>query len=147
MSFYKQKRPVQHSLKFAIVGALGTVVNLVLLALLVEHSLTSPVTASVIATEISVIHNFLLNNFWTFGARRSGNSLFDRFFQFNLLAAGSILVNGAVVALLVQLDLWYLAAQAIGIACTWAINFFCANRLIFRDRNCPEEQLSANHSR
>jgi len=57
-----------HSVKFAIVGALGTLFNLAIMALLVEQANLSPLFASAAATEPAIVHNFLLNNFWTFGS-------------------------------------------------------------------------------
>ena len=51
-------------IKFGIVGGSGTVVNLGVQYLLTLAGLHY-IFAGVIATEISIINNFLLNNFWT----------------------------------------------------------------------------------
>lgn len=124
-----------HFFKFAFVGAFGTLLNLLLMALQVELFAADPVSASIAAIEISIIHNFLLNNFWTFGSRRPGSSLLKRLLHFNLIALGSMIANVAVAAMLIRFGAWYLLAQAVGIASAWAINYLVSTRLVFKSAN------------
>jgi dolichol-phosphate mannosyltransferase len=120
--------------KFAVVGALGTLLNLLLMSLMVEIFATGLLTASVFAIEIAIIHNFLFNNFWTFGIQRSGSSLIKRFLHFNLISCGSVVINVAVTAILIRTGAWYLLAQAIGIATAFTSNYLISTRLVFNDR-------------
>lgn len=120
-----------HFIKFSIVGALGTLLNLALMALLVEVFATGHIAASAIAIETSIIHNFLLNNFWTFGSRGQSSTLCKRLIHFNLISVGSMVVNVAVSAALIQMDIRYLLAQASGIVAAYAINYLVTAHLVF----------------
>lgn len=125
--------------KFAVVGALGTLLNLLLMSFLVEVFTTGLLTASVLAIEISIIHNFLFNNFWTFGIQRSEGFLIKRFLHFNLVSCGSLVINVAVSALFIRIGAWYLLAQAIGIATAFTSNYLISTRLVFSDLGRPHE--------
>ncbi len=126
--------------KFTIVGTLGTFVNLALMALLVECFSTSHIYASFTATEVSIIHNFLLNNSWTFSSRSHTHSRLKRFCHFNLLSIGTLLVNVFVSTYLTQRNLPYLPAQACGIIAAFGINYLVNNHLIFAGSN-PSKPL------
>jgi len=125
--------------KFAGVGALGTLLNLLLMSFMVEVFATGFLPASVLAVEISIIHNFLFNNFWTFGIQRSEGSFIKRFLHFNLVSCGSLVINVAVTALLIRIGAWYLLAQAIGIATAFTSNYLISTRLVFSDLGRPQE--------
>ena len=125
--------------KFAVVGALGTLLNLLLMSFMVEVFATGLLPASVLAIEISIIHNFLFNNFWTFDRQRSEGSLTKRFLHFNLLSCGSLVINVAVTAVLIRIGVWYLFAQAIGIATAFTSNYLISTRLVFSDSGRLQE--------
>ncbi len=74
-------------LKFSIVGASGVLVNLGFLALFADLLNMQINLASAIAIEISINTNFLMNEVWTFGDRRSGkHGFFRRWGKFHLVA-------------------------------------------------------------
>jgi len=78
--------------RFAVVGALGTVVNLSVLAILryllgLIHELSAA-----IAIEVSIINNFILNDLWTFRDRRKGNIIF-RIGKFHLSSLAGVLTQ------------------------------------------------------
>lgn len=79
-------------LKFAIVGSSGVVVNLgfftVFLMLGANKYLASP-----IAIEISIISNFLLNNYWTFSSRNIKDRIRVRGLKFNAVSLVSLGVS------------------------------------------------------
>jgi dolichol-phosphate mannosyltransferase len=127
--------------KFAIVGVCGTFVNLALMALLVEFFATPHIYASFTATEISIIHNFLLNNSWTFSSRNHTRSRLKRFCHFNLLSAGTLAVNVYVSTCLVGMGIPYIPAQGCGIIAAFGINYLINNHLIFADSTSPEPPL------
>jgi putative flippase GtrA len=116
-----------------VVGALGTLLNLLLMSIMVEVFATGFLTASVLAIEISIIHNFLFNNFWTFAEKRCTRYLIKRFLHFNLASCGSLTINVAVTAFLIRIDTWYLLAQAIGIATAFISNYLISTRLVFKN--------------
>jgi dolichol-phosphate mannosyltransferase len=86
-------------IKFAVVGASGIVVNLgafsALLWLGLNRYLSSP-----IAIEISIVWNFLLNNFWTFRWRRTVDSTRVRGLKFNVVSVLALAVSYTTFVLL-----------------------------------------------
>ena len=63
-------RALRTFIRFALVGASGTLVNLGVFTGVLHTGLNKYV-ASALAIEISIIWNFFLNNYWTFKDRRS----------------------------------------------------------------------------
>ncbi|WP_136809416.1 GtrA family protein [Desulfosediminicola flagellatus] len=118
-------------LRFSIVGFLGTLLNLLVLALLIEVFQAPKIYASFVAIEISILHNFLLNNYWAFSSRTYEKSLLNRFIFFNLTSIVSLAVNLSIFAVLTRLELAYLAAQAIGILCAYSINYMVNSNFTF----------------
>ena len=133
MSLSSISATLPHSIKFGIVGALGTLLNLTIMAFLIEKTAISTAYASCIATEVSIIHNFFMNNCWTFRSRKLHSSVLDRFMRFHLVVVFSLVVNVGVALALVRLGIWYLVAQAAGILFAWAINYLTTNHLIFSE--------------
>jgi dolichol-phosphate mannosyltransferase len=79
-------------IKFAIVGTSGVVVNLLTLTLLLNQGVNKYI-ASPIAIEVSIISNFLLNNFWTFRWRKKASVLPVRGLRFNIVSLLALLVS------------------------------------------------------
>ncbi len=115
-------------LKFITVGITGVVVNEGLLFLLYNLSLFSSsihnlplMYAGAIAIELSVVSNFILNNFWTFSNLERGRGIM-KFVKYNLVAS-----PGAVINFLTLLNLafifHYLLANLIGIALAFLVNY------------------------
>ena len=106
-------------LRFGVVGAVGTVVNLVVLELLHGQLGWGFTRSSAIATEVAIIGNYLGNELWTFHHRKLS---FRRLVQFN-----ATMLVGAVVqvtaATLLERVMPYLLAQALGIAIGSGLNF------------------------
>jgi len=96
-------------IKFNIVGLTGVFVNEGLLIAL-QSSGVYLLTASSIAIEVSILSNFVLNDFWTFRDRRSGH-LAVRLVKFNLLMLVGLVVNLAII---------YAATSYFGIAAALA---------------------------
>ena len=82
-------------IKFSIVGATGILVNEGLL-LLFQSMGAYLLLASTAAIEISILTNFIMNDFWTFRDRRTG-SFAGRLVKFNLLMLAGLVVNAAVL--------------------------------------------------
>lgn len=123
---YQGKRtiPAMSSLmrvgKFLVVGGLGTLVNTGILVILYRHAHLALVASSAVATELAIGHNFLLNNYWTFGRR--GVS-FDRLVRFNVVSLGGQCITVATLWLLVQCGMYYLIANVAGIGLALIWNF------------------------
>ena len=125
-------------IKFALTGLSGVFVNLgsfqILLELGVHKLLASP-----IAIELSIVSNFLINNYWTFGDRVMIGRKRIRGLFYNLVSIGSLAVSYGVFAALSVLlpeapPVWL---QALAIPPAMLLNYFLNSYWTFReaDRN------------
>ena len=120
-----QRRLITHLprlLRFGLVGGSGIVVNYTLLYLLVERAGMHYLPASAVATEASILSNFMLNDRWTFRDVAGNGRRLGRAARYNLIAGGGLLLSVAVLGLLTGLlNLHYLLANlfAIGVATLW----------------------------
>ena len=128
----KARDEVKRAVKFAVVGFSGILVNMLTLMALKEYAGYPLYQAGIIAIEVSIITNFLLNDFWTFKEKRNlGIEL--RFLMFNGIAAGGLIINMAVLLALVQFGMYYLVANLIGICVAFLWNFFLNRKITWRN--------------
>jgi dolichol-phosphate mannosyltransferase len=101
-------------IKFNIVGLSGIIVNQGLLIFLTSLGLYY-LYSGIIAIEISIISNFLLNDLWTFKDRRSGHML-KRLVKFNILMLVGLVINLLILYALTDLaSLHYTISNLFGI--------------------------------
>jgi dolichol-phosphate mannosyltransferase len=113
--------------KFIIVGLCGTGVNEGVLALVRTFTTWHGTLQLIPGIEVSIITNFLLNDFFTFADRRSGKigSFFGRLLKYNLFAAVGAVINWGIAVLLFNnagLDIYL--ANIIGIVVAFLWNYF-----------------------
>jgi putative flippase GtrA len=86
-------------MRFAIVGALGTIINEVVFVL---ASTDIPIAISLaLAIEVSVVFNFILNDVWTFRDKRNG-SFVERLIKFHASSyLGNVVQYATTLALLI----------------------------------------------
>ena len=122
-------------LKFNMVGLMGMCVQLVALALLTSGLGMNYLTATVVAVESAVIHNFVWHERWTWLERTSqtdGGTL-GRLIRFHL-ANGAISIGGNVLLmwlLVSRLHMHYFIANIMAIASCAILNFLASDRLVF----------------
>jgi dolichol-phosphate mannosyltransferase len=119
--------------KFAIVGASGVLVNLGVFTLLIMTGVNKYI-ASPIAIELSIVWNFLLNNYWTFRRRKTGDRTRIRGLKFNLV---SILALGVSYGTFVVMSLAFpntmpQVHQLIGIVPAMIVNYFLNSYWTFK---------------
>jgi dolichol-phosphate mannosyltransferase len=121
--------------RFASVGALGTVLNLVIMAALMSAGLHY-VLAAVVAIEVTIVTNFLLGERFVFrdqrvGGRptwvRLGSSL-----AFN--NAEALIKVPVLIALVELLSMHELAAQATVLLAAFFVRFLFTARVIYRTK-------------
>ncbi len=117
--------------RFALVGALGTLVNLAALALLrglgLPHLIASP-----LAIEVSVLNNFYFNDLWTFKDRRGG-SWFYRLLKYHLANLTGILSQFLVsVAVYSYLTHESISAQFMGIVAGFLLNYGISKAYVWK---------------
>jgi dolichol-phosphate mannosyltransferase len=118
---------IKRFLKFCVVGASGFGVNLGLLAFFVEVVNMHKVWAQVPSYQISILTNFLFNEFWTFRDRRSPGlkSFLTRGIKFYLVSEVGWGINLGVYYLALNIaGIYYLVSQIIAIAVATMWNFF-----------------------
>lgn len=109
--------------QFGLVGLLGVLVNLGLLALLTEVVGLHYLVSAGIAVEASILSNFAFNDAWTFRDLRRGSWL-PRLWRFNVVSLLSLLVNLAVLSLLTEvMDVYYLVSEVAAIGVAFATNY------------------------
>ena len=126
-------------LKFNAVGAMGIGVQLAALTFYKEVFAMHYLTATVLAVETAVLHNFAWHERWTWRERTRAapgrRSLAGRLLRFNFSnGLVSILSNLVFMRLFVgYLGLHYLVASLISIAITSVANFLLSEMFVFPD--------------
>jgi dolichol-phosphate mannosyltransferase len=124
-------------LRFGIVGAVGTVVNLAVMAGAL-HLGVHYVLAAVLAAEVSIVGNFLLQERFVFADGRHGQSWVKRFVQavsFNNLEA--LLRLPVLIALVEFLLIQEVAAQAMTLAVAFLLRFWFMNSVVYGHPSRP----------
>lgn len=105
-------------LRYAVVGALGTAVDLGTLALLTELSGIDPQTSPLFPLFVTcaflaaVINNYILNRLWTF--KSQDKNVAAQFLRFLLVSVGGFLLTLLLMWVMVSgLKVWYLLAKAL----------------------------------
>jgi putative flippase GtrA len=108
--------------RFALVGASGYVINLVVFSALVGARQTHYLPAAAFAFCIAVSNNFLLNRYWTFKATRVTAALQAP--RFLAVSLGALALNLAALEVLISVaGLPATVAQAIAIGLATPISF------------------------
>ena len=129
------RRKVVSGSRFATVGALGLVVNQVLLWLLYdvlhsEHLLLS----AAIATQGSTAFNFVGNESWVFGSRRGGGAMgvIKRFVAYDAVNLSALAIRLPLLQVLTAgLHMNYLVANLISLVALTVLRFVIADLLIW----------------
>jgi cellulose synthase (UDP-forming) len=125
-------------LGFAVVGALGTLVNLLLMTLLMIVG-AHYVLAAVVSSEVAIAHNFLLLERFVFADRRDGHhSRAGRAWRF--VAANNIetLIRLLVlVGLVGTLELPPVRAQALTLLTAFFLRFTFVHKVVYRPKENP----------
>jgi dolichol-phosphate mannosyltransferase len=125
--------------RFAVVGALGTVVNLAVMALLLAAG-AHYLVAAIVAAEVSILHNFLMQERFVYrdlraDSRAGKGRRAAMFFGFNNVEA---LARIPVLALMVSgLGMHPLPAQAVTLAAAFLLRFVFTSRVVYRPRRAP----------
>lgn len=119
--------------RFAAVGVLGTVVNLTVMWLLVGGLLdVGYVLASIVAAELSIVHNFLMQERFVFRDLRRGSWL-RRLTQFLVFNNVEALARVPLLVLLVEgVGAGAVAGQALLIAVAFVGRFLFTSRIVYR---------------
>jgi dolichol-phosphate mannosyltransferase len=126
-SLMRRKGEFARFIKFCIVGASGFFVNLGFYWVLTRPVHLNRFTALAISFELSVISNFIFNNFFTFSDRRlsATKSIFTQFMKFNIISLGGLGIQEGTLWLLTSVyNVYDIIAITIGIIIATLWNYF-----------------------
>lgn len=134
-------------LKFLIVGGIGVIVNLLVMALVFQTAGYRDWRASAIASTVAALHNYLLNNNWTFGdRRRSGLALFSGAFLYLPVSAVGVAITTVTYSILAQAQfranfgtssLYLFAVQLVSISFGTYLNYRLNKSFTWRSGGLP----------
>jgi dolichol-phosphate mannosyltransferase len=132
-AWWIRMRALRTFLRFALVGASGTVVNLGAFSVGLHAGLNKYV-ASAVAIEVSIVWNFLLNNYWTFKERRTRDRTRIKGLKYNLVSLATLGVSFATFSLMSVLvpRLSPEIDQLAGIVPAVLVNYFLNSYWTFR---------------
>lgn len=97
---FKLSRRAKTPVKFGLVGFTGTVVDFFFYKVFINYLGFPPATSKGFSTEIAIINNFILNNFWTFRYRKTKTNFWQKLGIFNLVSLGGLVMGVAIVKFL-----------------------------------------------
>lgn len=120
-------------IKYAIIGAAGTLAHYAVLIGMIElRLLASPVVASSIGAVVGAVINYFLNYRFTFQSTHSHLSALPKFL---IIAAAGVALNGSVMAILTHFSDWfYIANQLIATAITLLFTFAVNSAWTFKEK-------------
>ena len=119
---------IAHFAKFGAVGAIGTVINLIVFQILHSLGVFYLIAASA-SFLVAASSNYMLNRRWTFGAEKDTWGGWAAYVLVNLVGLGT---NLGTLSFLSQIWQWNLIlAQLAGIAAGTVVNFVLSRRWVF----------------
>lgn len=86
--------------KFSLVGVVGTLVDFFFYKLFINYIHFNPATSKGFSTEVAIINNFMLNNYWTFRYRKTKTNIWQKLGIFNLVSLGGLIIGVLIVKFL-----------------------------------------------
>ncbi len=94
---FQLTRKAKTLVKFSLVGFLGTLVDFLFYKIFIRVFVLPPATSKGFSTEIAIINNFVLNNYWTFRYRKTNTNLWQKLGIFNLVSLGGLIIGVLIV--------------------------------------------------
>ncbi len=97
---YKMSRRAKTLVKFSLVGVVGTMVDFLFYKVFINLLSLTPATAKGFSTEIAIVNNFILNNYWTFRYRKTKTNFWQKLGIFNIVSLGGLVMSVLIVKFL-----------------------------------------------
>ena len=114
--------------KFLMVGFTGIFVNMFFLWFFKSVFLVDIVISGILAIEISVLTNFIFNDWWTFRDRLKTTSKIVRFLKYNLSVLFGVFLNYSILILFTYIGLFYMLSNLVGIIFATLSNYLFSTR-------------------
>lgn len=98
--FFKWSRRAKTLVKFSLVGIIGTLIDFFFYKVFINYIHLNPATAKGFSTEVAIINNFFMNNFWTFRYRKTKTNIWQKLGIFNLVSLGGLIIGVLIVKFL-----------------------------------------------
>jgi dolichol-phosphate mannosyltransferase len=109
--------------KFGVVGAIGTVINLIVLYSFTEYLGIYYMISAIAAFVVAATSNFIFNKIWTF-REVLAESIIKKYVKFFIVSVIALVVNLLLLYTFTEfLGLYYIISQIIAIIITFLINF------------------------
>jgi len=119
-----KKNVIYEFFKFAFVGGIGTLINILILYYLTEKVGVYYLFSAIISFIIAMTSNFFLNKIWTFKENVPSN-IAKKYVQFSLVSLGALLINLFFLYFFTEIiGIYYLFSQILAIGIALIINFF-----------------------
>lgn len=97
---YSLSRKAKTLVKFSLVGVIGTIIDFLFYKIFINSFGLPPATSKGFSTEIAIINNFILNNYWTFRYRKTKTNIWQKLGIFNLVSLGGLIIGVLIVKFL-----------------------------------------------
>lgn len=94
---FRLSRRAKTPVKFGLVGFTGTLVDFLFYKIFINSLGFTPASAKAVSTEIAIINNFVLNNYWTFKYRKTKTSFWQKLGIFNFVSLGGLIIGVLIV--------------------------------------------------
>jgi putative flippase GtrA len=127
---------IKQIIRFAMVGGLGTVTNLLIFFILVDLLEYGPMLGAVASFAVAVTQNYIFNELWTFndsGGNKVSRQRFAKFVLFSSLSLGANLI--VLKLLLTNFEFpYYVIPQSVGIMSATLLNFLTSRLITFKEK-------------
>jgi len=118
-----KKEIILQFIRFAFVGIIGTLLNIIILYILTEYYQVYYVLSAIISFVIAITLNYFLNKMWTF-RELIGNSIVNKYFKFFAVGLIALSVNVFFLYILTEVfKFYYIISQIVAISLSFFINF------------------------
>jgi putative flippase GtrA len=118
-------------LRFAVVGMITTILDVVLFSVFAVGAGLPPVAANIGSYSCGIATSFLLNRFWTFSASAAENRIFHHGVRFLASNVAGLALSSLLVGLLV-LVLPPVAAKVISVPLVFIWNYLVSRLWVFK---------------
>jgi putative flippase GtrA len=136
IKFYRlMNNVIGQMIKFAAIGGLGTITNLLLFFLLVDVAKLQAIPVSIACFLVSGTQNYYLHHKWSFAQNTQGTApSIRKWLLFLTSALLGLSVNITLVSIMLKTIVlpYKVVAQACGILAGMAVNFVAAKFVVFR---------------
>lgn len=121
--------------RFGMVGALGFVINFLLLTLLFRVLDLPIFVAQILAAEVALFHNFIWHHHWTYKANNVSKNIWTLVVQFHITSWVAVVGSAALISLFVHtFGLDYIIALVLSSAIAMFWNFGWTKFVIWRHK-------------